>query len=382
MIVLQDFIRDKPEAVFIWRTSISTMEEYTSDRLRAAGATVAEGLFRRDDDDAEADQSFVIKPNICGGPREGEDPEAYTPQPGESTNVDVVRGVIETLKSLGTPGNRITMTEGRSTLHLGRVFHGNGYTSMAAETGAFLLNNGRDPYQPHELNWVELEHGVVTHKLPIVRPVGDCGTQLINIATMKAHGLVIATLTCKNLQGLVAFGYKHFCNNLEDVEAGSGHYTAEVRSHFRPHLRQILEPGFQRHHADDPDWGMRDELYANRACDSLLAIRPMINIVEGILARSGTGYRRGEDVLANAIVAGINPVHVDAVATFMMGHDPGKPNYLRMARERGLGTNDPREIETYLWTQDGPVLCEALEDMDRLSVGVFRRGDDSEAVLI
>jgi len=382
MIVLQDTIRDKPDAVFIWRTNISTMEEYTPDRLRAAGTTVARDLFRKQAPPAEADQSFLIKPNICGGPREGEDLDAYVPQPGESTNVDVVRGVIETLKSLGTPGNRITMTEGRSTLHLGRVFHGNGYTSMAAETGTFLFNNGRDPYQPHELNWVELEDGVAVHQLPVVRPVGDPGTRLINVATMKAHGLVIATLTCKNLQGLVAFGFKHFCNTLEDIEAGTGHYTQEVRAHFRPNLREILEPGLQRHRAADPDWDMRDELYANRACDSLLAIRPMVNIVEGILARSGTGYRRGEDVLANAIVAGINPVHVDAVATFMMGHDPGKPNYLRLARERGLGTNDPREIETYLMGEDGPILCESLGDMDRLSVGVYRRGDDSEAVLI
>jgi len=47
MIVLQDTIRDKPDAVFIWRTNISTMEEYTPDRLRAAGTTVARDLFRK-----------------------------------------------------------------------------------------------------------------------------------------------------------------------------------------------------------------------------------------------------------------------------------------------------------------------------------------------
>jgi len=73
---------------------------------------------------------------------------------------------------------------------------------------------------------------------------------------------------------------------------------------------------------------------------------------------------------------------VDAVTTFLMGHDPAKPNYLRLARERGFGTNDPDEIETYLWTEDGPVRCESLSDVERLAIGVYRRGDDSKAVFV
>ena len=388
MIVLQDIVREKPDAVFIWRTDMASMEEFTPDRLRAIGEQVARDLFRSEDSPEDGREpngireAFVIKPNIGGGPRPDEDPAAYRPRPGESTNVHVVRGLIEVLQSLGASDGRITITEGRSNLDLSRTFLYSGYARMAEETGVHLINNSRDPYQPDELNWATLEEGVVTKEMPIVRPVNDPGTRLINIATMKAHGLVIATLCVKNLQGLVAYKYKHFCSSLEAIEEGRAGYDPEVCSHFRPNLRRILEPGLRRHRAEDPDWDLVDELYANRACDSLLAIHPMINIVEGILARTGTGYRRGEDVLANTLVAGINPVHVDAVTTFLMGHDPSKPNYLRLARERGFGTNDPDEIETYFWTDEGPVRCERLSDVDRLAIGVYRRGDDSKALFV
>lgn len=388
MIVLQDVIREHPNAVFIWRTDMASMEEYAPDRLRAIGEKVARDLFRSEDGSVGVEEAngvretFVIKPNIAGGPRPGEDPAAYRPKPGECTNVHVVRGVIEVLQSLGVSSDRITITEGRSNLDLNPTLLYSGYAQMAEETGVHLINNSRDPYQPDELNWVTLENGVVTKDMPLVRPVNDPGAQLINIATMKAHGLVIATLCVKNLQGLVAYKYKHFCSSLEAIEEGKAGYDPEVCSYFRPNLRGILEPGLRRHQAEDPDWDMRDEVYANRACDSLLAIHPMIHIVEGVLARTGTGYRRGEDVLANTIVAGINSVHVDTVTTFLMGHNPAKPNYLRLARERGFGTNNPDDIETYFWTDHGPVLCERLDDVDRLAIGVYHRGDDSKAVFV
>jgi uncharacterized protein (DUF362 family) len=119
---------------------------------------------------------------------------------------------------------------------------------------------------------------------------------------------------------------------------------------------------------------MRDELYANRACDTLLAVHPMVSIVEGVLARGGTGYRRGTDVLANTLIAGINPVHVDAVATYLMGQDPNRPNYLRLAAERGLGTRDPAAVETYLMSPDGPERCTDLAALGRLDLEVTRSG--------
>ena len=370
MFALQPFVQEHPEAVFVWRTRMASMEEYTPENLTEIGRCVAGDLLCSIDGDP---QNFVVKPNICGGPREGEDPSAWRHQPGESTNVDVVRGFLEEMTELGVGSEQITVTEGRSTLDLTHILRYSGYEYMCQELGVRLFNNGRDPYGPDDLNWIDLPQGVVFREIPIVRPVNDPGVDLINIATMKAHGLALTTLCVKNLQGLVAYGYKHFCHHMEILERGENRYTPEVLSHFRTDLRRVLEPGCRRHQQEDPEWDLRDELYANRACDNLLAIRPMISIVEGVLARGGTGYRRGEDMLANTLVAGINPVHVDAVATYLMGQDPDRPNYLRIAAERGFGSRDPFAVEIFLMGEDGPRACEDLRAIGRLEVPVTRR---------
>lgn len=369
MIALHPFVQQHPQAVFIWRTRMESMQEYTPERLAEIGRQVGRDLLRRVDGGAQA---FVVKPNICGGPRQGEDPAAWRSQPGESTSVDVVRGFLEVMHELGAAYDRITLTEGRSILDLSQIFASSGYEHMCRQVGVTLMNNGRDPYDAHELNWVEMRRGVAFRRIPVVRPVNDAGVDLINFATMKAHPLALTTLCVKNLQGLVAFRYKHFCHELEMLEKGEGPYTAEVLSAFQPGLRQELQPGYERHRQDDPEWTMRDELYANRACDTLLAVHPMVSIVEGVLARGGTGYRRGTDVLANTLIAGINPVHVDAVATYLMGQDPNRPNYLRLAAERGLGTRDPSAVETYLMSPDGPERCTDLAALGRLELEVAR----------
>lgn len=379
MIALQPFVDEHPEAVFIWRTQMASMDEYTPERLAEVGRCVARDLLRRVPEPSHAPQrqALVVKPNICGGPREGEDPSAWRHQPGESTNVDVVRGFLEQLGELGATPDRITLTEGRSGLDLTHIFRYSGYEYMCERLGVELMNNGRDPYGPDDLNWAELENSVVFRDIPIVRPVNDPGVDLISIATMKAHPLALTTLAVKNLQGLVAYGYKHFCHGLEVLEKGEDWYTPEVLSHFHSDLRATLEPLCHQHQQDDPTWTLRDELYANRACDNLLALHPMISIVEGVVARGGTGYRRGEDLLANTLVAGINPVHVDAVATYLMGQDPNRPNYLRVAAERGFGTRDPFAVEAYLMTSDGPEPCPDLRTLGQLEIHVTRSGSPS-----
>ncbi len=365
MVKPQPFVAAHPDAVFIWRTQMQSMDQYTSDNLACIGQEVAQALL---EPDPQGCVRLVVKPNICGGPREGEDPAAWRHQPGESTNVDVVRGFLEALKGMGAATDAITVIEGRSGLDLEHIFRYSGYEYMCRTMGVRLVNNGKDPYDPDDLNWVDLPDGVVFREIPVVRPVNDPDTALINIATMKAHPLALTTLCVKNLQGLVAYRYKHFCHHLEILEAGENRYTPEVLSHFRTGLRQILEPACRRHQQEDPEWNLRDELYANRACDSLLALRPMISVVEGVLARGGTGYRRGEDVLANTLVAGINPVHVDAVATYLMGQDPDRPNYLRLAAERGLGSRDPFAVEVFLMTPEGPRPCPCLDELGRLEL--------------
>src|SRR5690606_31891245 len=47
----------------------------------------------------------------------------------------------------------------------------------------------------------------------------------------------------------------------------------------------------------------------------------------------------------NVILASADQVAIDAVAAKLMGFDPMKMKYIRMAHDLGLGCGDPREIE-------------------------------------
>jgi uncharacterized protein (DUF362 family) len=82
----------------------------------------------------------------------------------------------------------------------------------------------------------------------------------------------------------------------------------------------------------------------------LLAIQKEIHTglfatMDGTTAGNGPGPRIMEPVQKNVILASGDQVAIDAVSAKMMGFDPMKMDYLRIAHEQGLGVADPREIE-------------------------------------
>lgn len=95
-----------------------------------------------------------------------------------------------------------------------------------------------------------------------------------------------------------------------------------------------------------------------RIVADIFGARPAeLNLVEGIRTiRGGEGHWNGGIGLMEpkVLLAGLNGVCTDAVATAVMGFDPqaphGKPpfpgdNHLRLLAEAGIGTNDLRRIE-------------------------------------
>ncbi|HUU26185.1 MAG TPA: DUF362 domain-containing protein [archaeon] len=66
---------------------------------------------------------------------------------------------------------------------------------------------------------------------------------------------------------------------------------------------------------------------------------------DGTTCGSGPGPRTMTPVEADLIFASADCVALDAVSSRLMGFDPLKLDYIRIAHEQGLGTGDPREIE-------------------------------------
>ncbi len=82
----------------------------------------------------------------------------------------------------------------------------------------------------------------------------------------------------------------------------------------------------------------------------LLAIQKEIHtgifaVMDGTTAGNGPGPRIMEPVRKDVIIASGDQVAIDAVAAKMMGFDPMKIDYIRIAHEQGLGVGDPAEIE-------------------------------------
>jgi uncharacterized protein (DUF362 family) len=82
----------------------------------------------------------------------------------------------------------------------------------------------------------------------------------------------------------------------------------------------------------------------------LLAIQKEIHpgifaFMDGTTAGSGPGPRTMTPHVTDYILASADQVAIDAMAAKMMGFDPLKIHYIRMAHERGLGCGDIREIE-------------------------------------
>jgi len=82
----------------------------------------------------------------------------------------------------------------------------------------------------------------------------------------------------------------------------------------------------------------------------LLAIQKEIhtgifNVMDGTSAGNGAGPRMLQPMIKNIILASDDSVAIDAVAARLMGFDPLKIKYIRLAHDQGLGVGDPREIE-------------------------------------
>ncbi|MEN6520167.1 MAG: DUF362 domain-containing protein [Armatimonadota bacterium] len=82
----------------------------------------------------------------------------------------------------------------------------------------------------------------------------------------------------------------------------------------------------------------------------LLAIQKEIHpgifaVTDGTIAGDGPGPRAMVPIIKNYILASADQVAIDAIAAKMMGFDPMKLKFIRLAHEHGLGSGDVKEIE-------------------------------------
>jgi len=214
---------------------------------------------------------------------------AKHPSTGITTDSAIVEGIIEFVKRSGV--RDVVVGEGGSG-DTERAFDVVGIRDVTARQNVRLVNLNRDP----RVN-VELPQPLALKEVGVAKTAVE-STCIINVPKLKVHHMAVVTLCMKNLMGLIL-------------------------------PKNIMH-------------GQLDEKIVDLA--SLFKDKVKINIVDGLVGAE-VDETSGSPVRMDLVIAGQDMVAVDTVAASVMGIDPSRVKYLRLAEEMGLGVSDLREIE-------------------------------------
>ncbi len=274
-------------------------------------------------------EKVVIKPNVTVG-------EKYAdPDCGIGTHPGFVRGMAGYLRDHGARRDGVYVLEDpRDTDdNEPRHWRGTGYDRLAEERIVKLRC-------PTTYTCVKkpTPHHQALSSINVSRLAVGPNTVLINAPKLKTHNLAITTLCLKNMMGVVNVFDRHYCHQAwQEI-------PTELRHDDRPRNEWM----------DERVHELWQEGLARRLNDTARVVTPHLNIVEGVVGRDGTGFQRGRNYPLGLVIAGVNMVAVDSVASYLMGFDPARLIYLRMAAEAGLGSNDLTALRVYV-VADGAI---------------------------
>jgi uncharacterized protein (DUF362 family) len=235
---------------------------------------------------------------------------AQHPSTGITTDGRVVEGVVKFLKEHGQ--NDIIIGEGSGWADTFEAFKVAGIDKISEKWKVKLVDLNKDVfvevYPPNPLALKKVE--VAKTALESV---------IISVPKLKVHRLATVTLGIKNIMGALA-------------SKGNMHN------------------------------GRLNENIADLAS----VLKPSLTVIDGVIA--GEGHETsGNPVKMDLVIAGTDPVAVDAVGAAVMGIQPAEVKHLVLAEKKGLGTCRLENIE---------VIGESIEKVKRK----FRRSISSKIV--
>lgn len=233
---------------------------------------------------------------------------AKHPSTGITTDSRVVEGVVKFLKAHGK--ENIIIGEGSGWADTFQAFKVAGIDKVAERWNVKLFDLNKDTfievYPPSPL---------ALKKVKVAKTATE--TLIVSVPKLKLHRIATVTLGLKNMMGVLA-------------SKGSMH---------NGHLSENI-------------------------ADLASTLKPSLTVIDGVIA--GEGHETsGNPVEMNLVIAGTDPVAVDAVGSAVMGVNPAEVKHLVLAERKGLGTCDLNKIE---------VLGEPVEKVKRK----FRRSITSK----
>lgn len=207
-------------------------------------------------------QKVLIKPNLLAG---------KPPEKAVTTHPEVVRAVIQLAQQAG---GQVSVGDSPGLGNPTQVARKCGIMQVIEETGARFA-----PFA--ESLPVQIREGIF-HQLEIARDILDAEV-IINLPKLKTHQMMGLTCGVKNLFGAVVGMRKPQLH----LQAGTD------KAFFALMLLELAE-----------------------------FINPALTIVDAVTGMEGDGPGSGDPVHIGALLAGANPLAVDAAAGELVGHSP------------------------------------------------------------
>jgi len=213
--------------------------------------------------------------------------DASHPSTGITTDSRVIEGVIKFLKNQEVKD--ILIGEGSGFADTFEAFRVAGLDKVAKRWNVRLVDLNRDEFVE-----VSPQSPLALKKVKIAKTALQ--STIISVPKLKLHRMSDITLSLKNMIGAIT-----------------------PKGTIHTHLNEKI-------------------------ADLASIIKPRIAVVDGIIA--GEGHETsGNPVKMNLVIAGIDPVAVDAVGAAVMGVPPESVKHLCLAEEKGIGTCDLKQIK-------------------------------------
>jgi uncharacterized protein (DUF362 family) len=231
------------------------------------------------------DGLIILKPNLTNA----------SPPP-VTTGIRAVEAVYRYCRA--HTDAEVIIGEGAGSGRTHEVYAALGYTEFARKEGIRLVDF-------NEAETVELQNPDALQLKRFHLPRIALEAFIISIPVLKDHSFTKTTIAMKNMFGL----------------APARHYAGTWNK--------------AKLHSPSPD---------DSVVDVCSYKKPDLSIVDASVALTG-GHLAGKKKAVNLILAGFDPVAVDAVGSQLLGHEPGWVHYLTAA-EGHLGTMKDTEIVT------------------------------------
>jgi len=240
----------------------------------------------------EKDARVLIKPNLVYGAR-------YVT--GTTTNPAVLRALVELIQPIT---ENIALIESNFGIvpipespipifkEVEKVFNLPEYDPLK-ELEVRFINLEREEQQ-----WLKLTNNKILDKIRIPRDLYE-GATLVNVPTLKSHGITTVTLGLKNLHGLIP--------------------KPPVRRRLHDTISSVLSD--------------LAELFSS-----------IFTVIDGSIGMEGPVSCLGAPAESNLIISSGDIVAADSVGTRVMGYDPNTIDHIVEAAKRGLGNLDDIEV--------------------------------------